>query len=104
MKARGHDVVVMHILAPEEIHFDFRHWSAFRSLEIDGERVSLDPAAIRDEYLDRMRTFLSQLEELVTGLGGDYVRMTTNTDLAQTLGWVLRGRSALSGTAGRSSS
>lgn len=101
VKARGHDVVVMHVLAPEEIHFDFRRWSAFQSLEIEGERVSLDPAAIRDEYLERMRAFLDRLEETVTGLGGDYVRMTTSTDLAQTLGWFLRGRSAMYGTAGR---
>ena len=94
VRGRGHDVVVMHVLAPEEIRFDFRHWSAFQSLEIDGQKVHLDPASIRDEYLSRMRGFLDQLQELVTGLGGDYVRMTTNQDLAETLGWFLRGRSA----------
>jgi len=31
---------------------------------------------------------------IVTGLGGDYVRMTTNHDLADVLGWFLRGRMA----------
>ncbi|APZ92960.1 DUF58 domain-containing protein [Fuerstiella marisgermanici] len=94
VKARGHDVVVMHVLAPEEIHFDFRRWSSFQSLEVKGQKVNLDPAAVRDEYLRRMRLFLDRLQELVTGLGGDYVRMTTNQDLAETLGWFLRGRSA----------
>ncbi len=94
VRARGHDVVVMHVLAPEEIHFDFRRWSSFRSLEVQGQKVNLDPAAVRDEYLRRMRAFLEKLQELVTGLGGEYVRMTTNQDLAETLGWFLRGRSA----------
>ena len=94
VRGRGHDIVVMHVLAPEEIRFDFRHWSAFQSLEIEGQKVNLDPASIRDEYLARMRAFLDQLQEIVTGLGGDYVRMTTNQDLAETLGWFLRGRSA----------
>lgn len=96
VRARGHDVVVMHVLAPEEIHFDFRHWSSFQSLEVAGHRMNLDPAAIRDEYLKRMRTFVEKLENIVTGLGGDYVRMTTNKDLAETLGWFLRQRAARS--------
>jgi len=94
VRGRGHDIVLMHILAPEEIRFDFRHWSAFQSLEADGQKINLDPAAIRDEYLNRMRGFLNELQELVTGLGGDYVRMTTNQDLGEILGWFLRGRSA----------
>ncbi|MEQ9409192.1 MAG: DUF58 domain-containing protein [Fuerstiella sp.] len=94
VRARGHDVVVMHVLAPEEIHFDFRRWSSFQSLEIQGQRISLDPAAVRDEYLRRVRAFLIRLQDLVTGLGGDYIRMTTNQDLSETLGWFLRGRLA----------
>lgn len=94
VRARGHDVVVMHVLAPEEVHFDFRRWSSFESLEAAGQRINLDPAAVRDEYLKRLRAFLERLEELVTGLGGDYVRMTTNHDLADVLGAFLRSRMA----------
>ena len=94
VRARGHDVVVMHVLAPEEVHFDFRRWSSFQSLETAGHRLHLDPAAVRDEYLQRLRQFLRDLEDLVTGLGGDYIRMTTNHDLADTLGWFLRSRMA----------
>lgn len=94
LRARGHDVVVMNILAPEEIHFNFRHWSSFQSLESASQRINLDPASIRDAYLDRLRTFLSSLEDLVTGIGGDYVRMTTNHELADVLGWFLRSRGA----------
>lgn len=96
VRARGHDVVVMHVLAPEEIHFDFRHWSSFQSLEVAGHRMSLDPAAIRDEYLRRIRAFVEKLENIVTGLGGDYVRMATNKDMAETLSWFLRERTARS--------
>jgi uncharacterized protein (DUF58 family) len=94
VRARGHDVVVMQVLAPEEVHFDFRHWSSFQSLETAGHRMSLDPAAIRDQYLKRFRDFIERLEGVVTGLGGDYVRMTTNRDLGETIGWFLRQRSA----------
>ena len=100
VRARGHDVVVMHVLASEEIHFDFRRWSAFQSLEVQGQKVHLDPAAVRDEYLRRMRAFLDELQEMVTGLGGDYVRMVTSQDLSETLGWFLRGRSAKGNASG----
>jgi uncharacterized protein (DUF58 family) len=94
VRSRGHDVIVMNVLAPEEIHFDFRRWSSFRSLELSSHHVDLDPPAVRDEYLKQMRQHLDRLEEMVTGLGGDYVRMTTNHDLADVLGWYLRSRMA----------
>ena len=95
VRARGHDVVVMHVLAPEEIHFDFRRFSTFRSLEKANRKVRLDPAGVRKQYLERMKEFLLELESIVTGLGGDYVRMTTNQDLADTLGWFIRSRMAI---------
>ena len=47
LRARGHDVLVFQVLAPEEIQFNFRHWSSFRSLEQAGLKLNLDPAAIR---------------------------------------------------------
>jgi hypothetical protein len=100
LRARGHDVLVFQILAPEEIHFNFRHWSSFQSLEEAGVKLNLDPAAVRDEYLSRMRTFLDKLEEAITGIGGDYVRTTTGHDLAETLSYFLRSRMAKGRSAG----
>ena len=97
VRARGHDVVVMHVFAPEELSFDFRRWSAFQSLEISGQRIHLDPPAVRQQYLERVRRFVADLEDMVVGLGGDYVRLTTAQDLADTLGWFLRNRMARRG-------
>jgi hypothetical protein len=84
----------MNVLAPEEVHFRFLRWSSFRSLEVAGHQMNLDPASIRDEYLKLIGRHLTRLEELVSGLGGDYVRMTTNHDLADALSWFLRNRMA----------
>ncbi|MCG8650570.1 MAG: DUF58 domain-containing protein [Pirellulales bacterium] len=97
VRARGHDVVVMHVLAPEELSFDFRRWSAFQSLEISGQRIHLDPPTVRKQYLERVRRFVADLEDMVVGLGGDYVRLTTAHDLADSLGWFLRNRMARRG-------
>ncbi len=64
-RARGHDVIVMHVLAPEEIHFDFdaglrfSHWRWMASSQSRSGRV-------RDAYLRKMKAFLDRLEDLVT--------------------------------------
>jgi uncharacterized protein (DUF58 family) len=100
VRARGHDVLVFQVLAPEEVHFNFRHWSAFQSLEAAGHKLNLDPASVRDAYLKRFSTFLQQLEEMVTGIGADYVRVTTNHDLAESLSYFLRRRGAKGGGSG----
>jgi uncharacterized protein (DUF58 family) len=94
VRARGHDVLVFQILAPEEVHFNFRRWSSFQSLEVAGHRINLDPAGLRGEYLRRFGAFLIRLEETVTGIGADYVRVTTNHDLAESLSFFLRRRGA----------
>ncbi len=103
VRARGHDVLVFQVLAPEEVHFNFRHWSSFQSLESAGHKLNLDPASVRDEYLQRFRAFLEQLEEMVTGLGADYARITTNHDLAEALSYFLRSRRAKGGPSGNKS-
>ena len=103
VRARGHDVLVFHVLAPEEVHFNFRHWSSFQSLEVAGHKIRLDPASVRDEYLKRFRAFLESLEESVTGIGADYVRVTTNHDLAESLAYFLRRRAAKGGSSGNNS-
>lgn len=97
VRARGHDVVVMHVMAPEELTFDFRHWSSFQSLENSSQKISLDPPAIRAEYLRRVREFVAELEKRTVELGGDYVRMSTADDLADVLAWYLRSRAARTG-------
>jgi hypothetical protein len=56
--------------------------------------MNLDPAAIRNVYLKRMQSFLDDLQNIITGLGGDYVRLVTNHDLSESLSWFLRQRAA----------
>ena len=91
VRARGQDVLVLHTLAPEELSFDFRHWSAFTPLE-GGPQLAVDPPAVRRRYLEQMQAFVDTIERQVVGLGGDYVRLTTATDLGEALAWVLRSR------------
>ena len=103
VRARGHDLIVFQVIAPEEAQFDFRHWSAFQSLESKNDRLRLDPATIRDAYLANLRQHVEQLEEAVTGIGGDYVRVITNQDKGDVLAHFLRSRKAKQTRAGSNS-
>ncbi|MEM8911054.1 MAG: DUF58 domain-containing protein [Planctomycetota bacterium] len=100
VRARGHDLIVFQVLAPEEANFDFRRWSAFHSLENQRDRVRLDPAAVRDAYLRNLQRHVETLQESITGIGGDYVRITTDQELGAVLAHFLRSRKARQARAG----
>lgn len=96
MRARGHEVILLHVLAPEEINFDFQRPARFESLEQKSKWLSVDPAALRRKYLERFEEFLAQLKRLTNEVGCDYVRVLTHEDLAGTLTRYLRSRMAKS--------
>ena len=76
---RKHEVILMHVMAREELTFPFRKWSQFRCLEMPSLRLMLDPASVRDEYLRRITTFLSELKRRCGEMEIDYVQLDTAT-------------------------
>lgn len=94
LRYRGHEVVLFHIVAPEETSLEFDRWSRFEDLEIDGHRMDVDPAAIRKDYLDAVRRFLERLRLGCGEVGCDYVPMTTRRPLGDALAWYLWHRAA----------
>ena len=49
LASRGHDVVLFHVLAPDEIDLPFDRVATFTGMEGEGE-VDVDPALIREDY------------------------------------------------------
>ena len=94
LRARGHETLLFHIMAPEELRFEFDQWSRFECLEVDGRRVDLEPAEIRDDYLGEIRDFLRRLKRVCGDAGCDYFPMTTDMPLCDTLTRYLRLRMA----------
>ena len=90
--ARGHDVLMFEILAPEEINFDFRYRARFEDLEAPSRWLDVDPGAIRPIYLERMQQHRDKLKELATDLGCDLGTLTTDSDLGDGLAYYLRKR------------
>jgi uncharacterized protein (DUF58 family) len=76
---RRHEVMVMHIMAEEELRFPFDSFTDFRDLELEGEQLALDPKTIRASYLDRVRAFLKSVEAGCGEMEIDYVPLNTTT-------------------------
>jgi uncharacterized protein (DUF58 family) len=94
LRHRGHEVMLMHTLAPEEVNFQFDQWSRFQCLEDASWRMDLDPRAIRDRYLQRFAKFEAELKSCCRETNCDYIRLTTDRDLGGLLAEYLRRRTA----------
>ena len=81
-------------MAPEELTFEFKGWSRFDCLEVDGTHLNLDPALIRQDYLEAVRGFLSGLKRLCGECGCDYHPLPTDRALGDGLAVYLRQRAA----------
>ncbi len=89
---RKHEVLLLHVMAEEEINFPFDQWSTFKDLEVSGRRVQLDPRAVRAEYLDQVRRFVKRIEIGCGQMGVDYVPMVTSNTFDMALAHYLARR------------
>jgi uncharacterized protein (DUF58 family) len=94
LRSRGHEVLLLHTMAPEELSFDFGTWSRFECLEVDGSYLSLDPALVRSDYLENISSFLTELKRICAENGCDYHPLPTDRPLGEGLAWYLQRRSA----------
>jgi hypothetical protein len=89
---RRHEVMLFHILAPEEMEFPFRKWTQFRNLEVAGHKLLVDPQRLRKEYLENFRRFCAELREQTGQMQIDYHLMRTDEPVEKALGIYLTRR------------
>jgi uncharacterized protein (DUF58 family) len=82
---RRHEVVVLHVMAEEELTFPFEKWTDFRSLENVALHAELDPQSIRAQYLERVRQFIGTLETNCGQMRVGYVPMNTKVPYCDAL-------------------
>src|SRR5205085_8696233 len=75
---RRHEVLLFHVLAPEEIEFPFRKWTQFRNLEVAGHRLLVDPQRLRKEYLLNFERFRKELRDAAGKAQVDYHLLRTD--------------------------
>jgi uncharacterized protein (DUF58 family) len=88
LRAKGHDVIVLHVLHPHEIDLPFQDRMRVTDPEGDGV-LDTDPDAVRDAYLERMREFLIACNRRCTAAGARYVLARTDDRAHQTIAHAL---------------
>lgn len=91
LRAQRHDVVVLHVLDPDERTFPYQGLTEFRSLE-SGATTLANPAAIRKTYIERMNAFCASCRDTFGRSGVDYHEVSTDRPLEHTLLEVLMAR------------
>jgi uncharacterized protein (DUF58 family) len=94
LRTRGHEIILLHTMAPEELTFDFTGWSRFECLEIEGRHVALDPGLVRNEYLENVRKFLAELKRVCGETGCEYHPLPTDRPIGDALSYYLKRREA----------
>jgi len=74
---RRHEVIVFHIFDKAEIDFPFRDVVAFHDLETD-ERLQIDPAYVRDVYVEQIEAFIESYRRACAESHIDYVMTDTS--------------------------
>jgi uncharacterized protein (DUF58 family) len=87
----GHDVVVIHIFARDELELPAGGAVEFEDLE-SGARVVTNAGAVASEYRKNVQAFLRRVEGRVAGDGLDYLRLITGEALEPALRRFLVGR------------
>lgn len=80
LRARGHDVLVFHVLDPTELDFPFQDAAGFEDMET-GEQVPVIPGRLEEDYRRLIRDHVAELEERFTGAGIDYEALNTSEPL-----------------------
>ena len=81
---RKHEIIVLHVMADEEISFPFDGHVHFDNLEGTDE-LMLDAQSIRASYLEQVNAFLKKVGDGVRRMGADYVPMNTKVPFDRAL-------------------
>lgn len=96
LKAKRHDVIVVHVLDEYELNFPFQQLTMFEGIEEPGRKLT-DPRAIRDEYMSALNKFLTEIQRACLNFQIDYVRIGTHQPLESALSAFLARRSKVVG-------
>lgn len=80
LRARGHDVIVFHLLDPAELEFTYDSAASFRDMESD-TMIPIVPDELAVEYRGLIEQHTQELDRLFTGSRIDYTVVDTSKPL-----------------------
>ncbi len=93
LRHKRHDVIVMHVMDPDELSFPYERLTRFRDMEGAGSLIA-NPRRLRAQYMDRMNDWLDRLRRGCHERHVSYELARTDTPYAQLLSAFLERRSA----------
>jgi len=81
---KGHEVIVFHVLDPQELTLDFTQRTRFRDME-SGEEIITDPWHIQPDYQKSMEQFCDYIKSNCRQKNIDYVQLSTDLPLDMAL-------------------
>ena len=85
LRHKRHEVILMHVMANDELEFPFRKWSLFEDLEHPADRLKLDPAMMRTIYLENVAAHLRAIREATSKLNISHVLLDTSKPFDEAL-------------------
>jgi uncharacterized protein (DUF58 family) len=89
---KRHEILLFHVIAPEEMEFPFKKWTQFRDLEVAGHKMLVDPKRLRKEYVKNFQQFRRDLRDGVGKMQIDYHLLRTDEPVERALGIYLTRR------------
>jgi uncharacterized protein (DUF58 family) len=78
LRKKGHEVIALQLWDRDEIDFPFGNWARFENLENDDDFLLLDPATVRQRYLEVQKNFAEQLKDGFRKHQVDYLSLPTD--------------------------
>jgi uncharacterized protein (DUF58 family) len=91
LSANGHDLLLVHVLAPAEQTPQLAGATTLRDVET-GEVMEVTREELQAHYPARLAAHLTRLKQLILGMGGHYLQVTTSEPLDRVLAGYLHFR------------
>lgn len=78
LRHQGQEVVVLQLWDRDELEFPFARFARFENLENAEDHIALDPAAVRNRYLEVLAEFRQQITEGLRKHQVDLLQLTTD--------------------------
>lgn len=78
LRKKGHEIIALQLWDRDEIDFPFGNWARFENLENDDDFLLLDPATIRQRYMEVQKNFAEQLKDGFRKHQVDYLSLPTD--------------------------
>src|SRR5947209_9071997 len=85
LRHKRHEVILMQVMANDELEFPFRKWSLFENLERGSERLKLDPALMRATYLENLARHQQAIRDAIGKMHVTHVLLNTSQPFDEAL-------------------